>query len=132
MELPVRQLFILCCIFVRGNENPDIPSHPTQIYEALAYLTIFALLMWMYWKRNTEERPGLIFGVFLTLLFTARILIEGIKNDLVDFEANMLLNMGQILSIPFVLVGIFFWVRAMIRPRKPIKFPNAFAPESKR
>lgn len=102
------------------------PSHPTQIYEALAYLLIFGILMWMYWKRNEEERPGLIFGVFLTLLFSARILIEGIKNNQEAFEANMLLNMGQLLSIPFVIVGIFFWIRAMRRPRKHIDFPNEF------
>lgn len=114
-------------IFVRGDENPGIPCHPTQIYEALAYLSIFVLLMWMYWKRNDEERPGLIFGVFLTLLFTARFLIEGVKNNQEAFEDNMLLNMGQCLSIPFILVGIFLWVRAMRRPRIHIDFPNRFA-----
>lgn len=108
------------------------PSHPTQIYEALAYLAIFVLLMWMYWKRNDEERPGLIFGVFLTLLFTARFLIEFVKNDQVGFEENMTLNMGQLLSIPFILIGIYFWVRALMRPRQHLEFPNQFAPTTKR
>ena len=111
-------------VFVRAGET--YPSHPTQLYEALAYLAIFALMMWMYWKRNAEERPGLIFGTFLTLLFTARFFIEFVKNDQVPFEAQMTLNMGQLLSLPFIAVGIFFIIRAMRRPRIHIDFPNAF------
>lgn len=119
-------------IFVRGHEFPGVPCHPTQIYEALAYLALFGILMWMYWKRNYEERPGLIFGTFLTVLFTARFLIEFVKNDQVGFEAGMALNMGQLLSIPFILIGIFFIIRAMRRPPVKIDFPNAFAPEPRK
>lgn len=106
------------------------PSHPTQLYEASWYLCLFALLMWMYWKRNAEERPGLIFGVFLTLLFAGRFAIEYLKNVQVGFENEMLatwgINMGQLLSIPFILIGIFFIVRALCRPRVHIDFPNKF------
>lgn len=103
--------------------------HPTQIYEALCYLALFGLLMWLYWKRNAEERPGLIFGIFLTILFGCRFLIEFVKNDQVAFEADMALNMGQWLSVPFILCGIFLIVRAMMRPRIHIDYPNRFAPE---
>ncbi|MDE6396656.1 MAG: prolipoprotein diacylglyceryl transferase [Muribaculaceae bacterium] len=118
-------------IFVRGHEYPGLPCHPTQLYEAAAYLGLFVLLMWMYWKKNEEERPGLIFGTFLTILFTARFLIEFVKNDQVGFEANMTLNMGQLLSIPFIVIGLFFMIRAILRPRVKIEFPNRFAPEIK-
>lgn len=102
------------------------PSHPTQIYEALAYLALFALLMWMYWKKNAEARPGLIFGVFLTWLFSARFLIEYVKNDQVEFEKDMILNMGQQLSIPFIIAGIILIIFAMSRPKLEMKFPNKF------
>lgn len=105
------------------------PSHPTQLYEALAYLVLFGLLMWMYWKRNAEERSGLLFGVFLTWLFTARFLIEFVKNDQVPFEAGMALNMGQLLSIPFIVAGIALIIYAYSRPKTVIKFTNEFAPE---
>ena len=77
------------------------PSHPTQIYEALCYLLLFGLLLYMYWKRNAEEREGLIFGTFLIGIFLPRFCIEFIKNNQEAFEETMLLNMGQLLSIPF-------------------------------
>lgn len=105
--------------------------HPTQIYEALCYLALFGLLMWMYWKRNAEERPGLIFGIFFIGIFFPRFLIEFIKNDQVAFEADQWLNQGQRLSIPFILAGVALMVRALMRPRLHLKFPNRFAPEPK-
>ena len=113
-------------IFLRGGEYHGLPCHPTQIYEALCYLALFGLLMWMYWKRNAEERPGLIFGVFLVILFSCRFLIEFVKNDQVAFEANMTLNMGQLLSIPFILFGAILIIRAMRRPRLRLALPNRF------
>lgn len=103
------------------------PSHPTQIYEALCYLLLFGLLLYMYWRRNAEEREGLIFGTFLIGTFLSRFLIEFIKNDQVAFEASMSLNMGQWLSIPFVIGGVWLVVRAMQRPRVPIKYAPAKA-----
>ena len=103
------------------------PSHPTQIYEALCYLLLFGLLLYMYWRRNAEEREGLIFGTFLIGTFLSRFLIEFIKNDQVAFEASMSLNMGQWLSIPFVIGGVWLVVRAMQRPRLPIKYAPAKA-----
>ena len=105
------------------------PSHPTQIYEALCYLALFGLLMYMYWKRNAGEREGLLSGTFLIILFTARFLIEFIKNPQEAFEADMAINMGQILSIPFILAGILLVIRAMRRPRQVIPYPNKFSDE---
>lgn len=105
--------------------------HPTQIYESLCYLGLFALLMWMYWKKNAERRPGLIFGVFFIVLFGTRFLIEFIKNPQVDFERTMTLNMGQLLSIPFIILGIGLVIYAMVRKPVDIKFPNKFPDEKK-
>lgn len=106
-----------------------VGCHPTQLYEAACYFALFALLMWMYWKRNAEERPGLIFGVFFTILFSCRFLIEFVKNDQVSFEADMALNMGQLLSIPFIIIGICLIIYAMKHPRQHLKFPNRYADE---
>ena len=103
--------------------------HPTQIYESLCYLALFGLLMWMYWKRNAERRPGLIFGVFLTVLFSCRFLIEFIKNPQEEFERDMILNMGQLLSVPFIILGVIMIVRAMRRPPVELQFPNKFPDE---
>lgn len=108
---------------------PGVACHPTQIYEALCYFALFGLLMWMYWKRNSEERPGLIFGVFLVGVFLSRFFIEFIKNNQEAFEDNMILNMGQCLSIPFVLAGVVLIVRALMRPRQHLTFPNRYADE---
>ena len=81
----------------------------------------------MYWKKNAEERPGLIFGVFFIGIFLPRFLIEFIKNPQVEFEQTMVLNMGQLLSIPFILLGVGLIVYAMMRPRQQLTFPNRFA-----
>ena len=116
-------------IFVRGHEYPGLPCHPTQLYESACYLALFVLLMWMYWKKNAERRPGLIFGVFFTVLFSCRFLIEFVKNPQVGFEANMTLNMGQLLSIPFIFIGIGLIIYSMVRPPVEISFPNRFADE---
>ncbi len=95
------------------------PSHPTQIYEALCYLAVFGLLMYMYWKRRAGDRPGLILGVFFVGVFLSRFFIEFVKNDQEAFEADMLLNMGQWLSIPFVIAGVWLIIRALQRPIVP-------------
>lgn len=119
--------------FVRSAEwhqlYEGLACHPTQIYEALCYFALFGLLMWMYWRRNAESRPGLIFGVFLIGIFLPRFLIEFLKNDQVAFEADMVLNMGQLLSIPFIILGVILVIRAMMRPKVKLSFPNRFADE---
>jgi phosphatidylglycerol:prolipoprotein diacylglycerol transferase len=96
-------------VFIRNLEV--VPKHPTQIYEALAYLLTFVLLVWLYFKEDGKTRPGMLFGIFLILVFGMRFLIEFIKEDQVDFESAMALNMGQWLSIPFFLfgVGLLVW-----------------------
>ena len=108
-----------------------VPCHPTQIYEALCYLALFVVLMLMYWKWNAQRRQGLIFGVFFTVLFSARFLIEYVKNVQEPWEVGMIesigMNMGQLLSVPFVIVGVILIVRALSRPAEDIKFPNKFA-----
>jgi prolipoprotein diacylglyceryl transferase len=84
------------------------PSHPTQLYEAGAYLLTFVLCMWLYFKKNAWKREGFIFGIFLICVFGFRFFVEFVKNNQEAFEASMPLNMGQLLSIPFVLAGIYF------------------------
>lgn len=120
-------------VFVRNGEI--IPAHPTQIYEASCYFILFAILMWMYWKKNAEERPWLISGVFFIGIFLPRFIIEYVKNVQVDWEVDMVanygINMGQALSIPFILLGIFMVVWAMTHKRQHFSFPNRFADEKK-
>ncbi|MCM1093831.1 MAG: prolipoprotein diacylglyceryl transferase [Lachnospiraceae bacterium] len=120
-------------MFVRSREWHEFYEgqavHPTQIYEALCYFALFGLLMWMYWKKNAEERPGLILGIFFIGIFLPRFLIEFIKNDQVAREATMTLNIGQQLSIPFILLGVLLIIYAMIRPKQHLSFPNKFAEE---
>lgn len=118
-------------VFLRNGET--LPAHPTQIYEGLCYFILFGLLMWMYWKKNCQERPWLITGVFFIGIFLPRFVIEYVKNVQVSSEYEMIarygMNMGQVLSIPFVLIGIFLVVWAMTHPRVHFDFPNKFADE---
>ncbi|MDR1330469.1 MAG: prolipoprotein diacylglyceryl transferase [Tannerella sp.] len=117
-DLPWGFRFIENMYYWRQGAEPVFspPSHPTQIYEALCYVLTFGLCMWMYFKRESWRREGLIFGVFMICIFVSRFFIEFLKEDQEAFEAGMALNMGQLLSIPFVLAGIFFIWRAMKRP----------------
>ena len=101
-------------IFVRANEV--VPKHPTQIYEALAYLVIFYILYRIYFKTKGSFKPGLLFGLFMLLVFSARFLIEFIKEVQVPFEKTMALNMGQWLSLPFIALGIILLYRAHKSP----------------
>ncbi len=96
----------------------DAPRHPSQIYEGLSYIILFAILMWMYFKKDAGKKPGLIFGVFLIGLFLSRFIIEFYKDNQVSFEDGMSLNMGQILSIPFVLFGIYLLINRLVVKQK--------------
>lgn len=91
-------------VFLRDGET--IPRHPTQIYEALSYLALFFALLHYYRKNFKTMKEGTIFGVFLIVLFGVRFLIEFLKENQVKFEEGMSLNMGQWLSIPFILAGV--------------------------
>ena len=91
----------------------SVPSHPTQIYEALCYILTSLICLWMYWKRKDYKYQGLIFGVFMIGIFLTRFFIEFLKNYQEDFEEGMLINMGQILSIPFILAGIWYLYKGL-------------------
>lgn len=89
-----------------------IPRHPAQLYEAVSSLLIFVALF-LLWKRRKEKTPpGMIFGIFLIVLFGLRFLYEFLKENQVDFEDELTLNMGQILSIPLVLAGVIILIRS--------------------
>lgn len=96
-----------------------IPRHPSQLYEALAYLGIFILLMFLYWKTDSGNKPGRLFGYFMTFVFGFRILIELTKENQVAFEDSMSMNMGQWLSIPLVLIGLYFVFRKVAEKTYP-------------
>ncbi len=92
-------------------EEGKMPRHPTQIYEALSYLLIFFYLIWYYYKKDGKPAPGFIFGMFLILVFGVRFFIEFLKMPQVGFEKGMALNMGQLLSVPFVIAGgVLVWL----------------------
>lgn len=94
------------------------PKHPTQLYEALSYLILGLSLLGLYWKKLDRLPRGFFFGTFLIGCFGMRFLIEFIKEPQVGFEESMALNMGQILSIPFVLAGICMLIYAY-KKKKP-------------
>lgn len=85
----------------------DIARHPAQLYEAFANLAIFIILFFIY-KKSKNLKAGLLFGLFLTLLFSARFLIEFVKEKQASYSTDLVLNTGQALSIPFLLIGIGF------------------------
>ena len=92
-----------------------LPRHPAQLYEAIAYFIFFLGMVYLY-KRGQQKREkaslpyhrGFFFGLCLTEIFVFRFFIEFLKEDQVDFERTMALNMGQWLSIPFILIGVYF------------------------
>lgn len=95
-------------IFVRNGET--IAKHPTQLYEAIAYFITFIILLLIYIKSNRKVVPGRLFSLFLILAFTSRLIIENWKEVQEAWEANMILNMGQILSIPFIAIGVVIFI----------------------
>lgn len=103
-------------IFERNGET--VAKHPTQIYESLSYLVTFGVMLFLFWKTNYRKREGFIVGVFFVMVFLSRFLIEFIKEDQEAFEAGMAINMGQWLSIPFVLGGLFLIYRSLKRPEQ--------------
>lgn len=83
-----------------------VPRHPGQLYEAIAYAVFFFVGWYLYRHKPQKVGTGFFFGLCLTLIFTFRFFIEYTKDIQVDFESGMFLNMGQLLSIPFVIIGI--------------------------
>lgn len=93
------------------------PRHPAQLYEAISYVVIFIVLIWMYWKKNAWKKPGVLFGTFLILLFGARFAIEFVKLGQTARDEYLSINTGQILSIPFVLAGVvILWLALKKKP----------------
>lgn len=92
--------------FVFQLRGETMPKHPTQLYEALSYLILGLILMWLYKNRLGKMYRGTFIGLFFIGCFGMRFLIEFIKEPQVGFEQGMAINMGQILSIPFILAGI--------------------------
>lgn len=92
--------------------NP-VPRHPVQIYEALAYLAIFGILLYLYRRYDGKFQHGLLFGWFLVLVFTARFFLEYFKAAQASFREAIMMNMGQLLSLPFILAGVIIlvWVQ---------------------
>lgn len=88
--------------------NPLLPRHPAQLYEAIAYFIFFIIIILLYRKYHNTLHRGFYFGLCLSLIFTFRFFVEFLKEDQVRFEQNMPLNMGQLLSIPFILIGLYF------------------------
>ena len=84
-----------------------IPRHPAMLYEAFAYFLVFCVLYFAYWKTDIMQFPGRVIGTALTTCFLARFMIEFVKENQVSFESRMPLNMGQVLSIPFILAGVY-------------------------
>lgn len=82
------------------------PRHPGQLYEAIAYFFFFFVMLHFYKRTSKKVGTGFYFGLCLTLIFTFRFFIEYTKDIQVDFESGMIFNMGQLLSIPFIILGI--------------------------
>jgi prolipoprotein diacylglyceryl transferase len=85
----------------------NVPRHPTQVYEALAYLIIFAILINIYRLNYKKLRDGFLLGIFFVLLFGFRFFVEFFKENQTYFEEGLPLNMGQLLSIPLVVTGLY-------------------------
>ncbi len=111
------------------------PKHPTQLYESFSYLILGLVLLWVYAKKLDKVHRGFFFGLFLAGCFGMRFLIEFIKEPQVEFENSMALNMGQLLSIPFILAGIALLIysfvakkpAAIVHPTPQKKEPTHYA-----
>ena len=103
-------------VFMNNNEYAKIPRHPAQLYESISCLIIFFGLLW-FWNYYKERTPrGSMLGIFLIWIFGLRFFYEYLKENQVAFEDTLALNMGQILSIPAVLLGVYFVVRSYQKP----------------
>ncbi|MFC6098623.1 prolipoprotein diacylglyceryl transferase [Olivibacter domesticus] len=89
----------------------NIPRHPAQLYESMGYLVIFIILFNLY-KKSKFQKPAFLFGFFMVTVFGLRFLMEFVKENQESFESAMTLNMGQILSIPFIAIGFYFMFKS--------------------
>ncbi|RZA16873.1 MAG: prolipoprotein diacylglyceryl transferase [Proteobacteria bacterium] len=153
-RLAIGTAFTACCIRIGNFFNSEIlgkpsdapwaiifasngdmvPRHPAMLYEAAAYLLLFFTLLTLYWKTNAGQVKGRLIGLMLAWIFTARFFIEFVKENQVPFENGMVLNMGQLLSIPFIIIGILLasgklveWLPWMDTTTEPPKKPTTAA-----
>ncbi len=96
----------------------SLPRHPAQLYEAISYFLIFTIIIILYKKMRDRLKNGFFFGLGSVLFFTARFIIEFVKKDQVGFEEGMTFNMGQLLSLPYIVVGIGFIIYGLWKTRK--------------
>jgi prolipoprotein diacylglyceryl transferase len=96
----------------------NVPRHPTQLYEAITYLLIFGLIIYLYKIKRDKLQNGVFFGMSVTLVFIARFFIEFLKETQVSFEEQMNLDMGQWLSIPFIIAGAAFIIYGLNKTKK--------------
>jgi phosphatidylglycerol---prolipoprotein diacylglyceryl transferase len=94
-----------------------IPRHPAMIYESICYFLIFAVTYKVYLKFKEKTPPGLLFGLVISMIMSCRFAIEFFKEPQSAFEKDMFINMGQILSLPFIALGIYLVVRALRSPK---------------
>ena len=95
-----------------------VPRHPAQLYEAISYFIIFTIMMILYKKMRDRLKNGFFFGLVLVLCFTARFMIEFVKENQVGFEDGMTFNMGQLLSLPYIVGGIGFMIYGLWKTTK--------------
>ena len=95
----------------------NVPRHPAQLYEAISYFAVFGLMIVLYKSNRDKLRNGFFFGLTLVLIFTARFLIEFLKERQVAFEENLTLDMGQILSIPYIIMGLAFIIYGVTKTK---------------
>jgi prolipoprotein diacylglyceryl transferase len=96
----------------------NVPRHPAQLYEAIFYFIIFAIMMILYKKERDSLKNGFFFGLATVLFVTARFMIEFVKEDQVGFEDGMTFNMGQLLSLPYLVVGIGLIIYGLLTTKK--------------
>ena len=96
----------------------NLPRHPAQLYEAIVYLIIFAIIFYLYKTNRNKLRNGFFFGISISLIFIARFFIEFVKMRQVAFEEQMQFDMGQLLSIPFILFGVGFVIYGLIKTKR--------------
>lgn len=115
-------------LFTLDKSHELVPRHPAQLYEAFSYLIIFLFMFFRYKKLKQNLPEGQLFGIFLTCVFGARFIIEFFKENQVEFEGllqkytfqtiGLHLNMGQILSVPFVIIGLYFIIKSLLAVKK--------------
>ncbi|MDF1874446.1 prolipoprotein diacylglyceryl transferase [Sulfurimonas sp. SAG-AH-194-I05] len=98
----------------------SLPRHPAQLYEALSYISIFIILGLIYVYKKAKVAQGLLLGLFFTLIFSVRIVVEFVKVRQASYSEEMLFSTGQLLSVPFLLVGLGLIIIALYKKEKKV------------